>query len=157
MTIHEYFEQIITGSQDGCVRVFYSPDYSDRGAKLCVVKEAKKAAVDDYEINRPVITPHALPMFKDTETRHSKRKKEKMRKDPKASHRPGKPQLLRMYICTDSMTIYYLEMPVKGPGKGGRVGVNEQQMVIKGFSKDTTRGEDYTVNIRMCMTKTSYL
>ncbi|ORY93643.1 WD40-repeat-containing domain protein [Syncephalastrum racemosum] len=119
---HPRINQIITGSQDGCVRVFYSPDYSDRGAKLCVVKEAKKAAVDDYEINRPVITPHALPMFKDTETRYSKRKKEKLRKDPKASHRP--------------------EMPVKGPGKGGRVGVNEQQMVIKGFSKDTTRDED---------------
>ena len=33
-------------------------------------------------------------------------------------------------------------MPVKGPGKGGRVGTNEQQSVIASFAKDTTRDED---------------
>ncbi|OAD80047.1 hypothetical protein PHYBLDRAFT_105693, partial [Phycomyces blakesleeanus NRRL 1555(-)] len=113
---------IVTGSADGTVSVFYSPTHSVRGAKLCVVKEAKKRAVDDYEIDRPIITPHALPMFRDDEPRSSKRKREKLRRDPKVSHRP--------------------EMPVNGPGKGGRVGLNEQQAVIAGFSKDTTRDED---------------
>ncbi|KAI9320545.1 WD40-repeat-containing domain protein [Dichotomocladium elegans] len=114
--------QIITGSADGIVSVFYSPKYSVRGAKLCVVKEAKRQAIDDFELNRPIITPHALPMFKDDQPRSSKRKREKLRKDPKISHRP--------------------EMPVKGPGKGGRVGINEQQSVIASFSKDTMRDED---------------
>ncbi|CDS07878.1 hypothetical protein LRAMOSA01827 [Lichtheimia ramosa] len=119
---HPRINQIITGSADGAISVFYSPTHSARGAKLCVVREAKRQAVDDYEINRPIITPHALPMFKDDQPRSSKRKREKLRQDPKVSHRP--------------------EMPVKGPGKGGRVGVNEQQSVIASFSRDTTRDED---------------
>ncbi|KAI9496622.1 WD40-repeat-containing domain protein [Zychaea mexicana] len=119
---HPRINQIITGSADGSVGVFYSPTHSTRGAKLCVVREEKRRAVDDYEIDRPIITPHALPMFKDDQPRSSKRKREKLRKDPVVSHRP--------------------DMPVKGPGKGGRVGTNEQQSVIAGFGKDTTRDED---------------
>ncbi|KAI8990292.1 WD40-repeat-containing domain protein [Pilobolus umbonatus] len=119
---HPRINQIITGSSDGVVSVFYSPIHSSRGAKLCVVKEAKKRAIDDYEINRPIITPHALPMFKDDEPRTTKRKIEKMRKDPIASYRP--------------------DLPVNGPGKGGRVNMNQQQAVIKSFAKDTTRDED---------------
>ncbi|KAF7732493.1 hypothetical protein EC973_003238 [Apophysomyces ossiformis] len=119
---HPRINQIITGSADGTINMFYSPTHSFRGAKLCVVREAKQRAVDDYEVNRPIITPHALPMFKDDQPRSSKRKREKLRKDPKASHRP--------------------ELPVKGPGKGGRVGMNEQQVVIASFGKDTTRDED---------------
>jgi len=79
----------MTGSADGIVTVFYSPTHSSRGAKLPIVKAAKKRAVDDYEIDRPILTPHALPMFKDEE-RTSKRRRDKLRKDPVASHRPGK-------------------------------------------------------------------
>lgn len=33
-----------------------------------------------------------------------------------------------------------LDLPVSGPGKGGRVNMNQQQAVIKTFAKDTTRG-----------------
>jgi WD40 repeat protein len=87
---HPKINQIITGSADGTVTVFYSPTHSTRGAKLPVVKQAKTRAVDDYEINRPIITPHALPMFKDEEPRTSKRKRDKLRSDPIASYRPGK-------------------------------------------------------------------
>ncbi|GAA5799309.1 hypothetical protein HPULCUR_004720 [Helicostylum pulchrum] len=119
---HPRLNQIMTGSADGIVTVFYSPTHSTRGAKLCVVKAAKTRAVDDYEINRPIITPHALPMFKDEEPRASKRKRDKLRKDPVASHRP--------------------DLPVSGHGKGGRVNMNQQQAVIKTFAKDTTRDED---------------
>lgn len=77
--------------------------------------------MDDYEIDRPILTPHALPMFKDEE-RTSKRRRDKLRKDPVASHRP--------------------DLPVSGHGKGGRVNMNQQQAVIKTFAKDTTRDED---------------
>ena len=42
-----------------------------------------------------------------------------------------------------------LEMPVKGPGKGGRVGVNEQQSVIASFSRDTTRGKSRDEKMRL--------
>jgi hypothetical protein len=86
---HPRINQIVTGSADGNVHVFYSPTHSSRGVKMCVVKEQKKRAVDDYEIDRPIITPHALPMFKEERVRSQKRKLSKIRKDPKASHRPG--------------------------------------------------------------------
>ncbi|KAG1470804.1 hypothetical protein G6F56_002470 [Rhizopus delemar] len=119
---HPRINQVITGSADGIVSVYYSPTHSQRGAMSCVVKAAKKRAVDDYEIDRPIITPHALPMFKEDEARTSSRKRSKLRNDPKASHRP--------------------DLPVNGPGKGGRVNMNQQQAVIKSFAKDTTRDED---------------
>ncbi|KAI8877207.1 WD40 repeat-like protein [Backusella circina FSU 941] len=107
---------------DGIVSVFYSPTHSVRDAKLAVVKAPKQRAADDDEINRLIITPHALPMFKDEEQRSSKRKRDRLRKDPVASHRP--------------------DLPVNGLAKGGRVNMNQQQIVIKSFGKDTTRDED---------------
>ncbi|KAI8327414.1 WD40-repeat-containing domain protein [Choanephora cucurbitarum] len=119
---HPRINQIITGSADGIATVFYSPTHSLRGAKLCVTKARKQRAVDDYETTGPILTPHALPMFKDDEPRTSKRKRDKARQDPVKSYRP--------------------DLPVNGPGKGGRVSMNQQQAVIKSFAKDTTRDED---------------
>ncbi|ORZ14236.1 WD40-repeat-containing domain protein [Absidia repens] len=119
---HPRINQIVTGSADGNVRVFYSPTQSSRGVKMCVVKEQKKRAVDDYEIDRPIITPHALPMYKEERSKSQKRKLEKIRKDPIASHRP--------------------DMPMGSRGVGGRVGNNEQHAIIKGLTKDTRRDED---------------
>lgn len=86
---HIFILQIITGNADGSAHVFYDPNISVRGAKLCVVKESKKRAVDDYEINRPIIAPHSLAIFRDDRPKSTKRKREKLRKDPVASHRPG--------------------------------------------------------------------
>lgn len=87
---HSRINQIITGSADGNIGVYYSPNASVRGAKLSVVREPKKRAVDDYEIDRPILTPHALPMFKQETARKTKRQMEKLRKDPIASRRPGR-------------------------------------------------------------------
>lgn len=39
-----------------------------------------------------------------------------------------------------TMTLLTTEMPMSGPGRGGRVGISTQQHVIKSLSKDTTRG-----------------
>lgn len=86
---HPRINQIFTGSADGTVHAFYSPTHSARGVKMCVVKEQKKRAVDDYEIDRPIITPHALPMFKTERAKSQKRKLTKIRQDPKLSHKPG--------------------------------------------------------------------
>ena len=69
-----------------------------------------------------IITPHALPMFRDGEiARGSKRKREKDRMDPRKSKRP--------------------ELPVTGPGKGGRVGASATQHVVQNLVRDTTRDE----------------
>ncbi|KAG0026486.1 hypothetical protein BGZ82_009451 [Podila clonocystis] len=113
---------IIAGNADGSARVYYDPDVSSKGALLCASKAPKKRAVDDYEIDRPIITPHALPMFKEEKIRSNKRKQEKMRSDPVASHRP--------------------EMPLTGPGKGGKVGVSLTQHVLTDVVKDRMREED---------------
>ncbi|CAG8571241.1 21880_t:CDS:10, partial [Racocetra persica] len=119
---HSRINQIVTGSADGLVHVFYDPVISVRGAKLCVVKEPKKRAIDDYEINRPIIAPHSLSMFRDDRPKSTKRKREKLRKDPIASHRP--------------------DLPVNGPGKGGKIGSSLTQHIMKELIKDTTRDED---------------
>ncbi|CAG8618197.1 1593_t:CDS:10, partial [Dentiscutata heterogama] len=119
---HSRINQIVTGSADGLVHVFYDPAISVRGAKLCVVKEPKKRAIDDYEINRPIIAPHSLSMFRDDRPKSTKRKREKLRKDPVASRRP--------------------DLPVNGPGKGGKIGSSLTQHIMKELIKDTTRDED---------------
>ena len=70
-----------------------------------------------------IITPHALPMFRDGEEgRSTKRKREKERMDPRKSKRP--------------------ELPVTGPGRGGRVGASATQHVVQNLFRDTTRDQD---------------
>ena len=70
-----------------------------------------------------ILTPHALPMFRDLDPgRGTKRKREKDRMDPRKSRRP--------------------ELPVTGPGRGGRVGASATQHVVQNLVRDTTRDVD---------------
>jgi hypothetical protein len=55
---------MIVGSGDGVVRVFYDPDRSVNGAKLCVVRTKAKVKQTDYVSNLPIIAPYSLPMFR---------------------------------------------------------------------------------------------
>jgi len=107
---HPRINQIITGSADGNIGVYYSPTASARGAKLSVVREPKKRAVDDYEIDRPIITPHALPMFKEERARSTKRKQEKLRNDPKASRRPGTPLFIAALVPKKLYNVAYNDL-----------------------------------------------
>ena len=52
------------GSGDGVVKVFYDPDRSIRGAKLCVVKKRTEAKTVNYITSQRIIVPYALPMFR---------------------------------------------------------------------------------------------
>lgn len=62
-------------------------------------------------------------MFRDMDPgRGTKRKREKDRMDPRKSRRP--------------------ELPVSGPGKGGRVGASATQHVVQNLVRDTMRDED---------------
>ena len=45
-------------------RVFYDPEKSFRGAKLCMVKKRTEAKQINYFANQRIITPYALPLFK---------------------------------------------------------------------------------------------
>lgn len=100
---------------------------SVNGAKLPLNKgPPRKATIEDMSdaVSAPtIITPHALPMFRDSEVgRSTKRKREKERMDPRKSRRP--------------------ELPVTGPGRGGRVGASATQHVVQNLVRDTTRDED---------------
>ena len=120
--------QIVTGMANGQICVLYSPLTSVNGAKLPLNKgPPRKATIEDMSdaVAAPtILTPHALPMFRDGDglVRGSKRKREKERMDPRKSKRP--------------------ELPVTGPGRGGRVGASATQHVVQNLVRDTTRDED---------------
>lgn len=122
-----YTTQIVTGLTTGQISVLYSPTSSLNGAKLLLNKgPSKRPTIEDMSdaLAAPtIITPHALPMFRDAEqNRGSKRRREKERMDPRKSRRP--------------------ELPVTGPGRGGRVGASATQHVVQNLVRDTTRDED---------------
>ncbi|KAF9451784.1 transcription factor [Macrolepiota fuliginosa MF-IS2] len=127
---HSKINQIVTGLSNGEICVLYSPETSLNGAKLLLNKgPPRKVTVEDMSdaVTAPhIITPHALPMFRDLEPgRGTKRKREKDRMDPRKSRRP--------------------ELPVHGPGKGGRVGASATQHVVQNLVRDTMRDEDVSV------------
>jgi len=94
---HPKINQLLVGSGDGIVKVFYDPDRSIRGAKLCVVKKRTEAKTVNYITNQRIITPYALPMFRidPSQTQSTHRQYEKARKDPAASKNPEKPNLMK--------------------------------------------------------------
>jgi WD repeat-containing protein 70 len=55
----------MVGSGDGVVRVFYDPDRSVNGAKLCAVRTKAKIRQTGYVANMPIISPYSLPMFRE--------------------------------------------------------------------------------------------
>ena len=116
----------MTGLSNGEINVFYSPLTSINGAKLLLSKGPPRKRniedVSDAQAAPNIITPHELPMFRDQDATGSKRKREKERMDPKKSRRP--------------------ELPVTGPGRGGRVGASATQHVVQNLVRDTTRDED---------------
>ncbi|KAF8446270.1 hypothetical protein L210DRAFT_3619972 [Boletus edulis BED1] len=125
---HSKINQIVTGLSNGTISVLYSPETSAHGAKLLLSKGApKRPTIEDMSdaLAAPaILTPHALPMFKDGDgiVKGTKRKREKDRQDPRKSRRP--------------------ELPVTGPGKGGRVGASATQHIVQNLVRDTTRDED---------------
>ena len=118
----------MTGLSSGQICVLYSPTSSLNGAKLPLSKgPPRKVTIEDMSdsLAQPtIITPHALPMFREGEIARGigKRKRDKERSDPRKSRRP--------------------ELPVTGPGKGGRVGASATQHIVQNLVKDTTREED---------------
>jgi len=94
---HPKLNQILVGSGDGVVRVYYDPTKSRRGAKLCMVKKRTEAKAVNYIVREKIITPYALPLFKEDQARQKStyRQLVKDRKDPQKSHNPDPPQLMK--------------------------------------------------------------
>ncbi|KAG5514765.1 hypothetical protein RHGRI_035977 [Rhododendron griersonianum] len=128
-TWHPKLNQIfatIGDKHQGGTHILYDPTLSERGALVCVSRAPRKKSVDDYEAKPVIHNPHALPLFRDQPSR--KRQREKILKDPMKSHKP--------------------EIPMTGPGHGGRVGSTKgtllTQYLLKqgGLIKETWMDED---------------
>lgn len=128
-TWHPKLNQIFATAGDksqGGTHVLYDPTLSERGALVCVARAPRKKSVDDFVANPVIHNPHALPLFRDQPSR--KREREKTLKDPVKSHKP--------------------ELPMTGPGFGGRVGVSKGSLLTQylmkqgGMIKETWMDED---------------
>ncbi|KAG8879811.1 hypothetical protein FRB97_001381 [Tulasnella sp. 331] len=122
---HSKINQILCGLSTGTIRLLYSPNTSTNGAKLLLNKHRKRATIESYSaslLQPNIITPHALPMFRDDTDRMTKRKRERERDDPKKTRKPMP--------------------PISGPGRGGRVGASATQHVVQNLVRDSTRDQD---------------
>ncbi|XP_047660485.1 WD repeat-containing protein 70 isoform X1 [Tachysurus fulvidraco] len=118
---HPKLNQIMVGTGSGLAKVYYDPVKSQRGAKLCVVKSNRKEKQAETLTQDYIITPHALPMFREARQRSTKKQLEKDRLDPMKSHKP--------------------EPPMSGPGRGGRVaahGGTLSSFIVKNIALDKT-------------------
>lgn len=128
--------QILASTSLGEVHVFYSPTLSEKGATLAAAKGVKqRRTVDDYVAGQetgPIITPHALPMFRDQnifEVSDAGSALHKRKRDSQVE----KNRLLKMRKP---------EPPVRGPGSGGRVGEAADRHVVMNMIKGDFRSED---------------
>ncbi|XP_010264822.1 PREDICTED: WD repeat-containing protein 70 [Nelumbo nucifera] len=126
---HPKLNQVFATAGDksqGGTHILYDPSLSERGALVCVARAPRKKSVDDFHADPVIHNPHALPLFRDQPSR--KRQREKALKDPIKSHRP--------------------ELPVTGPGFGGRVGSTKGSLLTQyllkqgGMIKETWMEED---------------
>lgn len=88
---HAKLNQIFVGCGNGIVKCYYDNKRSLRGAKLCIVKTNRKKQTMEVVSSQQIITPHALPLFRQEKLRTSKKKMEKDRLDPVKSRRPDLP------------------------------------------------------------------
>lgn len=88
---HPKLNQIIVACGNGLVKVYYDNDRSLRGAKLCAAKTKKKSKQVEVVAAQQIITPHALPMFRQDKPKSVRKQMEKDRQDPTKSHRPDLP------------------------------------------------------------------
>lgn len=122
--------QIFASTSTGEVHVLYSPTSSEKGAVLAASRAPRRRRELDEEFDptsMPIITPHALPMFKEANPYEvgdagvaTKRKRENVRNNAVKSHKP--------------------DVPVRGPGHGGRVGEAANKYLVR--DQIDTRSED---------------
>lgn len=88
---HPKLNQIFVGCGNGIVKVYYDNNRSLRGAKLCVVKSQRKVKQVGVVAAQQILTPHALPMFRQEKPKSIRKQMERDRHDPVKSHRPDLP------------------------------------------------------------------
>lgn len=98
---HPKLNQILLGCGDGKARLLYEPKASHNGALLVAGKHKKRSKQAEVVVSQQVITPHALPMFREERHKSTRKVEERDRKDPVKSRQP--------------------DLPVGKAGSGGRV------------------------------------
>jgi len=88
---HAKLNQIFISCGNGIVKVYYDSKKSMRGAKLCVVKTHMKQKHIEIMSTQQIITPHALPLFRQDRPKSVRKQMEKDRLDPVKSRRPDLP------------------------------------------------------------------
>ncbi|KAJ9587782.1 hypothetical protein L9F63_018808 [Diploptera punctata] len=88
---HAKLNQIFVGCGNGTVKVYYDNNRSMRGAKLCVVKTRRKVKQVEVVAAQQILTPHALPMFRQDKPKSIRKQMERDRQDPVKSRRPDLP------------------------------------------------------------------
>nr|CAD7579044.1 unnamed protein product [Timema californicum] len=88
---HPKLNQLFVGCGNGVVKVYYDNNRSLRGAKLCVVKTRRKVKQMEIVAAQQILTPHALPMFRQEKPKSIRKQIERDRQDPMKSHRPDLP------------------------------------------------------------------
>lgn len=88
---HPKLNQIFVGCGNGLIKALYDEKRSFRGAKQCVTRFYRKKKESEIVGGVQIITPHALPMFRQERSRSHRRKLEKDRADPVKSRRPDLP------------------------------------------------------------------
>jgi len=113
---HPRLNQIVAGNADGGAYVLYDPSMSEKGALLCTAKRAPKRAALSYTGGAmQIITPHALPMFREENHDH-KKQRSLDRADPLKSRKP--------------------EQVMTGPGRGGQIGTTYHHAMMRVMHKD---------------------
>jgi WD repeat-containing protein 70 len=98
---HRILNQIVVALSNGTLQMFYDDNWSKRGATTLVAKGVQKTddlaqllskrAKDTGAFVGEILTPNALPIFRQETQTGTKRKREKDRKDPIKSKRPDLP------------------------------------------------------------------
>lgn len=88
---HAKLNQIFVGAGNGVIKCYYDDKRSLRGATLCAAKLHRKVQHEEIVSSQQVITPHALPLFRQKPRKTSRKQMEKDRLDPVKSHRPDLP------------------------------------------------------------------
>lgn len=88
---HTKLNQIFVGIGNGIIKCYYDERRSLRGATLCATKMHKRVQHEEIVSSLQVITPHALPLFRQERRKTSRKQLEKDRLDPVKSRRPDLP------------------------------------------------------------------
>ncbi|EAS02900.1 WD domain, G-beta repeat protein (macronuclear) [Tetrahymena thermophila SB210] len=92
MIWHPQLNQIIFGVGEN-IQIYFDQQKSKKGALNCISKKSRQVSIEDLHNNKPVISPHALPLFKESYSYNPQKQLKKIRTNPIVSHKPEQPQL----------------------------------------------------------------